>query len=486
MFKSLLAKVVAITMAVILASYLFLSVVFLFFAQRYSINQSRQSLVDAVDISNRYLMVQFEYGFGVLTKLEMDHMLQNVAYANNCDIVVVINNAVYYTTTEDLIAKNEENQSFLSGNTIPTAILNQIKRNGMYEGVGDLGGVLTARRFIVAAPASLSDGRVYGYIFATYDVDSYSKMFLYLSRLLLGTILATLVVTFFATYLATRQLVKPLKEMGKAAKVYAGGNFETRIEVRGQDEVAELAVSLNEMADSLGRLEQMRRSFISSVSHDLRTPMTSISGFVDGILDGTIPPESSNYYLGIVSEETKRLSRLVRTLLDVSRLESDELTLKIGSYDICEMLRQVIVSFESKVFSKNLKLHFDICEENIYVRADNDAIYRVLYNLVDNAIKFSYEEGMLTLSVWKNEKEAIVSVRNTGYGIKKDDLPFVFDRFYKSDKSRGLDKTGVGLGLYIAKTIIEKHGGNITVRSVENDFCEFIFTLPLSEEEKRK
>ncbi len=251
-----------------------------------------------------------------------------------------------------------------------------------------------------------------------------------------------------------------------------------RVPVKGRDEVAELAVAFNNMAESLNNYDTMRNTFMSNVSHDLRTPMTSISGFIDGILDGVIPPEKHEYYLGLVSAEVKRLSRLVSTLLDISRIQAGERKFTMTGFDICEMGRQILISFEQKIDEKHLDVSFLCDEEKLLVTADRDAIYQILYNLCDNAVKFSAEGGALRIEIRRQKnRKVLISVYNEGQGISPADIPYVFDRFYKSDKSRGLNKSGVGLGLFIAKTIVEAHREKIWVESEYGKDCCFNFTL---------
>jgi signal transduction histidine kinase len=235
------------------------------------------------------------------------------------------------------------------------------------------------------------------------------------------------------------------------------------------------------MADSLENLENMRNTFMANVSHDLRTPMTTISGFIDNILVGAIPPEEQPYYLGIIKEEVRRLSRLVSSLLDISRLQAGDRKFNISSFDICETARLILISFEQMIDEKKLDVDFECDEERIFVKADKDAIYQVLYNVCDNAVKFSSIGGKykisITLAEENKQKKVRVSVYNEGEGIPEEDLPFVFERFYKADKSRGMDKKGVGLGMFISKTIIEAHGESIFVESKKDEFCQFTFTL---------
>jgi signal transduction histidine kinase len=233
------------------------------------------------------------------------------------------------------------------------------------------------------------------------------------------------------------------------------------------------------MADSLADLEYMRSSFMANVSHDLRSPMTSISGFIDGILDGAIPPEKHAYYLGLIQQEVKRLSRLVSDLLDISRLESGTKKFDCSPFDITETTRLILLTFESRIDDKNLDVEFVAPEDKLFINSDKDAIYRVLYNLCDNAVKFSKEKGKLSITLvdHKDTDTVSVSVFNEGVGITKEDLPHIFDRFYKSDKSRGLDKQGTGLGLYIAKTTVEALGGNISVESEYGKNCCFTIEM---------
>ncbi len=287
------------------------------------------------------------------------------------------------------------------------------------------------------------------------------------------------VASIVAAFIITRRNVAPLAKMSEVASDFSKGNFEARVPEKGNDEISELARSFNSMADSMQRLEESRRLFLSNVSHDLRTPMTSIKGFIDSILSGAIPEEQVPHYLEVVSSEIRRLSRLVSSLMDITKIEAGEKHFVMKQFDICEMARQVIISFEQKLEEKKLDVIFDAEEDNMYVMGDRDAIYQVMYNLCDNAIKFSRERGLYEVELRNIDRGSKVrfSIYNEGQGISKEDLPFVFERFYKSDRSRGIDKTGVGLGLYISQTIIEQHGGKIKVESEEGKWCRFEFAL---------
>ncbi len=280
-----------------------------------------------------------------------------------------------------------------------------------------------------------------------------------------------------AIYGFSYSVMKPLRDISNAAKDFSHGKYDARVKVQGDDEIAELATSFNNLVTVVQARDEMQNTFLSNASHDLRTPMTTIAGFIDGILDGAIPPEKQEYYLKIIKSEIKRLSRLVSSLLDISRLQSGERKFEMKQFNICELARQTVISFENQLEEKQLDVEFDLDDFDIDVIGDKDAINQVVYNLCHNAIKFSYEKGNYKVSI-KDENEKIrFIIRNEGIGITKEELPFVFDRFFKSDKSRGLDKTGAGLGLFITKTIIEAHGEEIKVNSEYGKYCEFSFTL---------
>ncbi|MEG0457942.1 MAG: HAMP domain-containing sensor histidine kinase, partial [Oscillospiraceae bacterium] len=261
---------------------------------------------------------------------------------------------------------------------------------------------------------------------------------------------------------------------------FAKGDFSQKVSVKGYDEIAQLAMSFNYMADALENFEKTRRSFVANISHDLRTPMTTIGGFIDGILDGTIPPEKQKHYLGIVSEEIKRLAKLVRVMMNVAKIEAGEIILNKTDWNLFDAVCKIMFTFEQKVDAKQLDIR-GLEDIKLIVNADLDLINQVIYNLIDNAVKFVNQDGFIEFDFKAKGNMAYLSISNSGDAIKKEDLTKIFDRFYKSDKSRGMDKAGVGLGLYIVKSIINAHGGDIIVNSVENKYCTFTFTVPLAQ-----
>ena len=292
---------------------------------------------------------------------------------------------------------------------------------------------------------------------------------------LLVILVAVVVMSFSA-----RSQSRPLQEMAQAARDFGHGDLKVRVRTGGHntEEIDELAVAFNNMAASLEKSEYQRQEFVANVSHELKTPMTTIGGYIDGMLDGTIPRENHRYYMQIVSDETKRLSRLVRSMLDISKLQDQGIPEeKKTRFDLEECAGQVLITFEQKIYAKNLEVVVDMPEHPVFTRADQDAITQVIYNLLDNAVKFCRNEGELCLLVREGGGKIYVTISNQGQTIPPEELPLVFDRFHKIDKSRTDHREGWGLGLYIVKTLLNSRGENISATS-RDGLTEFTFTLP--------
>ena len=364
--------------------------------------------------------------------------------------------------------------------TMPESMSREILEKGASARRDSLGGLYESRRFVVGVPAVNPEtqevvGEVYG-VSTTSSLDSMWQGFI---GLFFMTAFVVLMISFMASSITTMRQVQPIREMVQATRRYGEGDFDIRMNDYGRDdEIGELAASFNAMAESLQQTERQRREFIANISHELKTPMTTIAGYTDGILDGTIPPEREKQYLQIISDESRRLSRMVRRMLDVSQLQAID-PLKSGShFDICESMRRVLISMEKKITDRNLDVEADIPEEPILVLGDNDMITQVIYNLLENATKFARAGSTLYLGVTTIDGKARVTVRNLGDTIPAEELPLLFERFHKSDKSRSEDKDGVGLGLYIVKTILEQHKEKINVTS-ENGVTTFTFSLAM-------
>lgn len=376
-------------------------------------------------------------------------------------------------------AKPDGTTYTLPGYHISNEVVAEMHKNGSYASVGSLGVLSESSFYTVGTCVKDDNGDADLMIFVSTQDPNSAGVVRHSTQTLVLIMLVTLVVMLVISFMISQHVTRPLKTIAAAAKEFAGGNFDVRVpEDNRCYEIDELAVSFNNMARDLDQLEELTRGFISNVSHEFKTPMTTIGGFVDGMIDGTIPEEQRDKYLRIIAEETRRLSRMVNRMLDAAKIQSGELLLSPAPFDFSAMTSQIILSFEQKIEKKKLEVECEL-DDRLIVMGDRDHLYRAVYNLVDNAVKFIDEGGRLTLRAHPEGDFCAFSISNTGAGISAEDLPHVFDRFYKADRSRSMDKTGAGLGLYIVKNIINLHGGEISVRS-DGGETEFEFTLPLA------
>lgn len=270
---------------------------------------------------------------------------------------------------------------------------------------------------------------------------------------------------------------KPLQQITKGAAEYSNGNLKYQIPTETADEMGYLANTLNYMADRLNQSGEYQRNFISNVSHDFRSPLTSIKGFVEAMLDGTIPPENQERYLKIIAYEAERLEKLTSNLRTLNEMDIQQRLLNKETFDINALIHQCSATFEGKLAAKKIFLDFYLMPAPLWVLGDVEQIQQVLYNLLDNAIKFSKNNSSIRLETSIKNGKAFISIKDNGIGIPKSSIPHIWERFYKSDSSRGRDRSGTGLGLAIVKEIIHAHGQHINVISTEGAGTEFMFTL---------
>ncbi len=481
MFKSIFAKYVTAFMLIVLSSFLVIIIIISSIIVNFSATQKAEIMEKSAIASATYIEGLFEHsataaiGQVIKTSEQEARKVLRAISGNAEDITVLVSD-----NSGKIVLAAGKNESEITNNKgITKALMDEVNSGNEISGSERLNGVFENEHMVYAAPVYNGDGDVCGTVFVCAESRMLSELLEVIVKAVVVSILWVLLAALIAVYFITEKITGPLKEISVAAKQFAKGKFDVRVRVRGNDEIARLAEAMNNMAESLNNYDNMRNSFMSNVSHDLRSPMTSISGFIDGILDGVIPPEKQEYYLRIVSTEIKRLSRLVASLLDLSRIQAGDRKFTMAPFDACEMCREIIISFEDRINEKKLEVDFDCSDDELFVVADRDAIYQIAYNLCDNAVKFSADGGLLRVSVKRlKNRKALISVYNEGQGIAEADLPYVFERFYKSDKSRGLNKNGVGLGLYISKTIVEAHGESIWVESKTGKNCCFSFTLP--------
>ena len=372
------------------------------------------------------------------------------------------------------------------GSSVPQQTLERLSSGSGKCSLTDLGGFYDGQRY--TACETISDPyteAVVGYALVSADAQSITSIwhgFFWIFAIIAIVILTDVLIVSWFTI--GRQ-VAPLRAMANAARAFGKGDMTVRVSGydRG-DEIGELGDAFNQMAESLESSEKRRKEFIANVSHELKTPMTTIAGYADGMLDGTIPWEKRERYLTIISDETRRLSRLVRKMLDISKFQSDsEEKLKNSRCDLCETVRMALLGLEGRISAKKLEVDAQIPDEEIVVCGEQDPITQITYNILDNAVKFAYPESTITVRIWKSDVKAFVAIKNAGDTISPDELPYIFDRFHKSDKSRSMDKEGVGLGLYIVKSIINSYGERIRVTS-ENNETEFTFSMTVAPAEE--
>ncbi|MBS5687751.1 MAG: HAMP domain-containing protein [Faecalibacterium prausnitzii] len=356
-----------------------------------------------------------------------------------------------------VLASDPEN---LAGDVVEASVLEKsAKAKENYHVFGTLDGVLTEKSYISVREMRRESGECTGYLFLCSSGDrlvEFRREFF--SNFFLSACLMLLVASVL-TKVMMHKLTDPIQKVTDAAQRFGGGDLSVRVEgVDGEGEVADLARTFNKMADNIQSNDNSRGQFMGNIAHELRTPMTTIKGFIDGILDGTIPPDMQNHYLQLVSEETGRLARLIQNMLDLSKLESGEYQVNARMFNIWETLTGVALSAEQRI---------------------NDGMIEVAYNLLDNAIKFTPAGGTIRFGVERLGPEVEVSIWNSGQGISPEALPYVFQRFYKEDQSRGLHARGAGLGLNICKVLVNLSGGQIRVESKQGEWCRFVFTLPV-------
>lgn len=481
MRKKLFFRYFAVCAVIIVTSFVFLCGIFGFLMTKYIKDERQTMLSENVSKAVDFTKYNYEMSGGrYIEKRSTRQFYEIVSDASNGVVFFVDVDGYTQICTEDGACVHELSQ-------ISQKTLEKVRLSNEYMEFGKLDGVYKIKHYTVGkAVTALPSGEVIGYVFASASARATTGVVSAVFRLFLMSIIFTILLSSIVIYFLTQMLSRPLRQMSVAAKSFGHGDFSARISYSKPDEIGELAKSFNQMADSLSELESARKNFVSNVSHELKTPMTTIGGFIDGILDGTIPKEQEEYYLRLVSEEVKRLTRLVKSMLNVANIEAGKTTINAKDVNINEIIIKTLFNFEKRINQKNIDIiGLDELDRCIII-ADEDLIHQVIYNLIDNAVKFCNDNGIIEFSTKKADNKAHICIKNSGEGISKEEIAHIFDRFYKTDKSRGIDKNGVGLGLHIVKNIINMHGGEIVVGSVEGEYTEFVVTLPLSENDFSK
>ena len=462
--KSIFTKYFAICSAVILISFCCLGTVLLLVSSRYFLDEKKNIMTKDAKALASYAEEKMLN--------EPDNWRNDVRA--ELKTYSISSNADYLICSEDgyVVAVTGGDIGDIDG-----ALLQQFGdgENYMYN---DLGGALNEVCHITGVSFAANGPKYYVLAYSPKsEQDNYTKNIM---EIFMVSAIAVLLVVMFLVYFATLKLTAPITEVAEIAKKLGGGDFSVTLPEYNTKEFNQLSTAFNEMAANLKSYDTMRNSFLANVSHELRTPMTSIGGFVDGILDGTIPKSQQGYYLRIISSEVARLTRLVKSMLNLAKIEAGELEPNKTNFPVTEPILDTLLTFEPRINEKKIDIRgLDV--QRITMFADIDLIHQVMYNLIENAIKFVNEGGYIEFSFENGEEQVSVSIRNSGEGLAEDEMPLVFDRFYKTDKSRGIHAQGLGLGLNIARSIIEIHGGKIMVKSLKGEYTEFTFTIPKAE-----
>lgn len=484
MKKTLFKKYLSVTSIIIVVSFLFLGTVMIVFIARYfqveKQDQLTQNAKSMSSIAGQSVMLIKDNQY-VIDGSGLSLFIQAFSEHVDADFFLVDKSGAEIISTYSIEEEVDNNASATPRQNISQETMEQALSGYFYD-TGTMNGLYDSNYYIIGVPIMVGNSAgqqvAIGAVFVASDLKILDVFRVEIIKMFLLAAVAAFMVSFCIVWTFSYKLVKPLREMAIATKHFGGGDFSVRVPVDSRDEIGKLACAFNQMAETLAAGESMRRNFIANTSHELKTPMTTIAGFIDGILDGTIPEQKRNYYLRIVSQEVKRLSRLVTTMLDLSKIDSGEMRLRPARFDLSNTIFVTLLSFEKSIEDKNIEIRGLETAASLFVDGDPDMIHQVLYNLLENAVKFTNMGGYIDIHLTETNSRVVVIIKNSGSGIPADEVAMIFDRFYKTDKSRSQDKNGMGLGLYIVRTIIRLHGGEISVSSVENQYCQFEFWLP--------
>ena len=460
---------------ILLIALLMVGVSFQFLVKSYLENKAVEQLT-----SNCSTIAQVTAAYHTDNSLTKEDFLINLAVANQvsgADAVICDPKGTLLLCSEAPLGCEHQGLTITNKD-----FLQQIFSQEYVVKKGRLGGLYPEARFVVSTAVRSAAGDPVAIVLVSSPTTESLSVLTKLSQSYLLASLLVILAAVIAMTVYARKNANPLRQMAKTAIAFGHGDLQARAAVPkdSPEEIQELALAFNNMAASLEKSEYQRKEFVANVSHELKTPMTTIGGYLDGMLDGTIPKEKHRYYMQIVSDETRRLSRLVRSMLDISRLQEqggipEE---QKSQFDLVECAGQVLITFEQKITEKQADVQIFLPEHPVYTLANQDYITQVIYNLLDNAVKFCPQGGQLGVRLRDGDRKVYFSVFNDGETIPAQELSLIFDRFYKLDKSRSQHREGWGLGLYIVNTIICSHGENISVSSAEGK-TEFTFTLPL-------
>ena len=441
----------------------------------YFVNERRTALTAILDGASA-LSQRFAEGGSIVTKPLGDERAQDAR--SGFELFNTTSGALVFVASEDGQVLIHTDGAEFARQYIPQELLDEMNQGGDVFDTGTLGGVYKDKYYTAGRRIDV-DGAV-GYLFAASPMTALGSYIMDMLVMFGISAAAILLLCSLLCWVLARRITGPIEDISEAARRLGSGDFTARAPVDGCVELADFATTFNNMAMRLQTIDNSRGQFMGNIAHELRTPMTSIKGFIDGMLDDTIPESEYKHYLAIVSQETGRLARLVQNMLDITKLESGEYKVQARSFNVWDTLTDVVLSDERRIEDGKIDIQgLEPGREPVF--ADPDLVHQVVYNIVDNAIKFTPPDGVIRFQVVHSSGMVYVSIENTGDGIAPEALPFVFERFYKEDRSRGLNTRGSGLGLHICKVLVNLSGGQIKAESEQGKWCRFTFSLPAAD-----
>ena len=467
--RSIFSRIFTVNLVIILVSAIVMAGIQTYLVSHYLYREKENTLRDNAKAIGAFI----DSGTGAEN---LENFLHGFSQSTKSNILIV------ERTGEILLASTRPQSMNGDVARIDGKLMKDAVTKGEHIVRGNLGGVYRMDMFTLQVPiVARNQSEVIGAIFISVPTPEMNRVRRQFLNIMLFSLVFVILISFALSFALSRSISKPIKTIGKTANKFANGDFSSRVELndKGREiaEISEVTQAFNDMAFSLQKSDEIRSNFMSDVAHELRTPMTTISGFVDGILDETIPPEKQTDYLTIVRDEVVRLSSLVTSFLELTRIQKGDREINATNFDINETIRRTLVGFEKNITEKDIRVDVNFEKDSTQVKGDMNAIRQVMTNLIENAIKFTKKGGTLRVSVTDHRKEVQISVFNTGCGISAEDQKMIFERFYKADKSRSLNPRGTGIGLYIVKDILSRHGKQITVQSIEGEYAEFTFSL---------
>jgi len=474
MFRSLFSRLMVTYLIIMLITLITLSLFLSSALQRYVIRTTEEELIREAKELNRHYEL---YDRGWVSREYMELISDGITSYENTSIWVVRVVGDIGLLQFQYNPKGSDNEMEITPFSKEEII--NVLRGNIIKNIGKFGERFSVPVLTVGIPLKIG-GSIKGAIFFHTPIEEIDLILYDIYADIWKATLFSAVLAVVLLYWTSRRISKPLSQMSDVSREIASGNYKRRVNVSSRDETGQLALSFNAMADSLERLEDMRRTFVANVSHELRSPLTSMRGYIQGVIDKTFDPEEQEKYLTIALEETQRLNKLINELLDLSQIESGQFPLNIKVFDINEQIRRLIIAQEEKINAKEIDVEIDFQSNKCMVKADPDRINQVIINLLDNAIKFNRHRGKILIKTWKNRGKVYVKIQDQGIGIPKEEIANIWDRFYQVEKSRSGRERGTGLGLSIVKKIIEEHHENIWVNSSLDEGSAFIFSLEAS------